>query len=264
MKTMLFTLWRYRYFILGAIKNELLTRFARNRLGAIWMIIHPLAQVAIYTLVLSAVLSAKLPGINNQYAYAIYLMAGILSWSLFNEVLNRCLNVFLEHGNLLKKIAFPHLTLPLIVTGHALLNHALLFLATLAVLVILLHPPTLSLLWIPLMVLLNLGLALGLGLSFGILNVFIRDIGQIVPVILQFWFWLTPIVYTTSMLPESYRALFLLNPLSAIVMGYQDILVYGHRPELTQLIYPACLAALTLALALFLYRRASQEMVDIL
>ena len=82
MKNMLLALWHYRHFIFGSIKNEFATRFARSRLGGAWMILHPLAQVAIYALVLSAVLAAKLPGIDNQYAYAIYLMAGMLAWWL--------------------------------------------------------------------------------------------------------------------------------------------------------------------------------------
>jgi len=264
MKEMLLAVWSYRHFILGSIKNEFATRFARSRLGGAWMILHPLAQVAIYALVLSTVLAAKLPGIDNQYAYAIYLMAGMLAWSLFAEVFGRCLSVFIDNGNLLKKMAFPRMALPLIVTGSALLTNLLLFVAILVVFGLLGHLPTLSILWLPLLVLITLGLAVGLGLSLGIINVFMRDIGQIMPIVLQFWFWLTPVVYTTQMLPENYREAFLLNPMTGVVMAYQNILVYDKAPDLSLLTYPILLALGSLALALFLYRRAGEDMADVL
>ncbi len=264
MRGMLLALWHYRHFIFGSIKNEFATRFARSRLGGAWMILHPLAQVAIYALILSAVLSAKLPGIDNQYAYAIYLMAGMLCWSLFAEVFGRCLSVFIDNGNLIKKMHFPRMALPLIVTGSALLNNLLLFTAILAVFGLLGHLPTVHILWLPLLALISLALAIGLGLSFGIVNVFMRDIGQIMPIVLQFWFWLTPVVYTTQMLPETYRDAFLLNPMTGVVMGYQNILVYDKAPDLSLLTYPILLGAGSLVLALFLYRRAGEDMADVL
>ncbi len=135
-------IWDYRYFIISSIITEFRSRFARSRLGGLWMILHPLAQVLIYALVLSAVLSAKLPGISNQFAYAIYLMAGTLSWTLFSEVLNRSLGVFVDNGNLLKKVSFPKIALPLILMGSALVNNVLLFSAIFIVFGLLGHSPT--------------------------------------------------------------------------------------------------------------------------
>lgn len=257
-------IWAYRYFIISSIQTEFRSRFARSRLGGLWMILNPLAQVAIYALVLSRVLAAKLPGIDNQYAYAIYLMAGILGWSLFAEVFGRSLGVFVDNGNLLKKMSFPRITLPLIVTGSALVNNVFLFLAVLVVFGLLGHIPTFTLLWIPLLISVTLALSLGLGLILGIINVFIRDIGQILPILLQFWFWLTPIVYVSSIIPEKYHYLVMLNPMSGIVMGYQNILVYGKNPDLQILIYPVIVAFIALSLALFMYFRANKEMADAL
>lgn len=257
-------IWAYRYFIISSIKTEFRSRFARSSLGGVWMVLHPLAQVAIYALVLSAVLAAKLPGIDNQYAYAIYLMAGTLGWSLFAEVFGRSLGVFVDNGNLLKKMAFPKIALPLIVTGSALVNNLLLFGAVLVVFGILGHMPTLMLLWLPVLIAVTLALALGLGLALGIINVFMRDIGQIVPIILQFWFWLTPVVYVSTMIPAKYHALLMLNPMSGIVMGYQNILVYNKAPDVSTLLYPATIAIVALSLALFMYFRANEEMADAL
>ena len=257
-------IWTYRYFILSSIKTELKSRFIRSSLGGLWAILHPLAQVAIYALVLSAILSAKLPGINSQYAYAIYLMAGTLGWTLFAEVFNRSLGIFVDNANLLKKMSFPRITLPLIAIGSSLLNNIFLFGAILLVFGLLGHSPTLSLCWLPLLTLITLSLAVGLGLSLGILNVFIRDIGQIIPIVLQFWFWLTPVVYVADIIPERYRIYMAMNPMSSIVMGYQDVLVYGHAPKLATLGYPIVLALVSMSLAFFMYSRSNEEMTDVL
>ena len=150
------------------------------------MILNPLSQVLIFAFVLSAVLSAKLPGITNQYAYAIYLMAGTLGWSLFAEIVNRCLTLFIDNGNILKKLVFPRIALPLIVTGSALVNNVLLFVAILVIFGVLGHLPSIALIWLPVLIVINIALALGIGLGLGVLNVFMRDIGQVVPVLMQF------------------------------------------------------------------------------
>ena len=88
-------LWQARHFIKNSIRNEFVTRVVRSRLGLLWVVIYPLTQVLIYAFVLSAIMAAKLPGLDSAYAYPIYLTAGILAWTLFSEVLIRCLNVFI-------------------------------------------------------------------------------------------------------------------------------------------------------------------------
>ena len=257
-------IWDYRFFIVSSIKTDFKSRFARSKLGGVWMVLNPLAQVAIYALVLSAVLKAKLPNIDNQYAYAIYLMAGTLGWSLFSEVFGRSLNIFIENGNLIKKMAFPKIALPLIVTGSALVNNILLFGAILVVFGLLGHTPTLQLLWLPLLIVIILALGLGLGLMLGVINVFVRDIGQIVPIFLQFWFWLTPVVYVANALPEEYSEFFYYNPMTGIIEGFQNIMVYNKPIDFSILIYPVVLACISMALALFMYFRANEEMADAL
>jgi lipopolysaccharide transport system permease protein len=254
--------WRYRYFISSSITTELRIKFVRSRLGGLWMILNPLAQVLIFAFVLSAVMSAKLPGIDNRFAYAIYLMAGTLGWSLFSEIINRCLTLFIDSGNILKKLAFPKIALPLIVTGSALVNNALLFLAMLLIFGVLGHPPGAALLWLPLLTAVTVALALGIGLALGVLNVFMRDIGQMVPVALQFLFWLTPIVYMPNIIPQQYRAWLALNPLIPLIAGYQDVLLYGRAPDAAGIARTCLLAAVLLALALVLFRKAGPEMVD--
>ncbi|MBF0528321.1 MAG: ABC transporter permease [Deltaproteobacteria bacterium] len=262
---MLASAWRFRHFIISSIVTEFRLRFARSRLGGFWMILHPLTQVMMYALILSSLLSAKLPGIvNNKHAYAIYLTAGILAWSLFTEVINRCLTLFIDNGNLMKKAKFPKITLPLIVTGIALVNNVLLLAAILAIFTLLGHFPGAAALWLPILMAITLAFGLGLGLILGVLNVFLRDIGQLVPVLLQLGFWFTPIAYMTSIIPENYRGWMTLNPMYHIVENYQSVLVFNHMPDGIRLAVVGLLSLLALALALFLFRKAAPELVDVL
>jgi len=259
------SLWHYRHFVLSSIRNELISRFARSKLGGLWMIINPLSQVAIYALILSNVLAAKLPGVSNQYAYAIYLMAGLLAWTLFSEIIGRCLNLFIEQGNLMKKMSFPRITLPAIVVGSNLLNNSLLFIAMLGIFAMLGHQFSVAMFWLIPLTLIVVVFALGIGLMLGVMNVFLRDIGQLIPIIMQMLFWLTPIVYPVSIIPESYQHLLNLNPMYPITNAYQQILVYGAAPTFDGGLATTTIIALVLILlSLFLFRRASAEMVDVL
>ena len=264
MRGTLQVVWNYRYFILSSIKTEFRSRFARSKLGVFWMVLHPLAQVLIFALVLSQIMTAKLPGVESQYAYPIYLLAGMLGWSLFSEIMNKMLTVFIDNGNLLKKVAFPKLALPLIAIGSALINFILLLLMMFIVFAFLGHMPLHALYWLPLLILITMGLAVGIGLILGTINVFIRDIGQAMTIILQFWFWLTPIVYMPSIIPEKYHGLLMMNPMTGVIMGYQNVLVYGKAPDAGLLLYPGILAIVTMVSALIIFKKASEEMADVL
>lgn len=264
MQDLLSSVWRYRYFIVSSVRNELRARFARSKLGGLWMIIHPLAQVLIFALVLSEVLAAKLPGIDNKYAYSLYLMAGIFGWTLFSETITRCLTLFIDNGNLMKKMAFPRVCLPVIATGNVLVNGVLLLIAIFGVFAALGHFPDAQVLWLPLVILVTMTAALALGLILGIANVFMRDVGQVVPVILQVMFWLTPIVYSLEALPDAGRAWLRWNPLYPLMASFQNVLVFGRPPLLDQLAWIMSLSLLLLALALGLFRRANAELVDAL
>jgi lipopolysaccharide transport system permease protein len=264
MLEMLSSIWRYRFFIFSSIRNDFRSRFARSRLGALWMILQPLAQVAIYALVLSRVLSAKLPGVNSQYAYVIYLLSGMLGWSLFIELVSRCLTIFVDNGNLLKKIVFPRICLPLIMSGSALVNNLLLLVTTLGVFFAIGQHLTVHALWLLLLIPLTLAFALGLGLILGTINVFIRDVAQVMNVVLQLWFWLTPIVYMPSIVPGRFSVLIHLNPMYWIVSSYQDVLLFQQNPNVRHLLMIGVVSLGLLLISLLMFRRSSAEMVDVL
>jgi len=264
MSGLLSGIWLYRHFILSSIRNEFTIRFARSKLGGLWMILNPLAQVVIYALILSNVLAAKLPGIENKYAYAIYLMSGMLAWNLFSEIIGRCLGLFVEQGNLMKKMNFPRICLPVIVLGSCLTNNLLLFVSMAGIFLLLGHSFSASLLLLAPLTLLVVALGLGIGMLFGVLNVFVRDLGQVVPILLQVWFWFTPIVYPPTIIPEQYRPWLNLNPMATLTQAYQQILVYRTLPELGSVFPVAAGGLFMLLLSFFLFRRASAEMVDVL
>ncbi|HZX78320.1 ABC transporter permease [Lysobacter sp.] len=261
---MLRAAWRYRFFILSSIRNDLRARFIRSKLGGLWMVIHPLAQVLIFATILSEVLAAKLPGIDNKYAYALYLMAGMLCWTLFTETVTRCLSLFIDSGNLMKKMAFPRICLPLITAGTMLVTNVLLLAAILLVFAVLGHFPGQNIVWLPLLILTTLALSMALGLILGVMNVFMRDVGQVVPVVLQALFWLTPIVYVTDIMPQKFQFWFKLNPLYPLVASYQNVLVFGTVPLWRELLWLSAGIIALLVVSLVVFRRASPEIVDAL
>ena len=261
---MMRSLWNYRQFISSSIGNEFRARFSRSALGGAWMILNPLAQVAIYAFILSNVISAKLPDTDSKYAYAAYLMAGLLAWALFSEIITRCLTLFIEFGNLMKKMRFPRGTLPLIVVGSNLLTNMFLFAAMIAIFLSLGHEFTLQILWLaPLMMLLTC-FSLAIGLIFGILNVFVRDVGHIIPIALQIWFWLTPIVYPLSIIPAEYHRWLRCNPMYHFSNAYQDVLLYGRAPQLEGILIISGITIVLMLMSFVLFRKANAEMVDVL
>lgn len=257
--------WRYRHFIVSSIRDDFRARFVRSKLGALWMIVNPLINAAIFALVLAEVMSAKLPGMtNDKFGYALYLMAGMLAWSLFSEVVSRSVTIFVENANLLKKLVFPRICLPLTVIGSALINNLLLFAAILVIFGVLGHVPGITVLWVPVLMIVPLALGAGMGMILGVFHVFVRDVGQLVPVILQLGFWLTPIVYLPSILPGHLARILRRNPITAIVESYQNVMVWGGQPRWWDLGWVMVLAIALLAFALVVFRRASVELVDAL
>lgn len=255
-------LWVYRGFILGSVKREFQSKYRTSILGSVWSILNPLAMILVYTVIFAEVMKAKLPGINSIYGYSIYLCAGILTWGLFAEIVGRGQTVFLDNSNLLKKLSFPRLCLPLIIIASAVVNFAIVFgLFVLFLVVTGSFPGIVFLGVIPLLVVLVL-FSIGLGITLGILNVFFRDVGQFFGIVLMFWFWLTPIVYTGNILSEKLRGWIAFNPMVPLMDGFQRVLSSGQWPQWENLLYPAALSLLLCVLGVRLFRRHAGDMVD--
>ena len=256
------SLWNYRGFILGTIKREFQAKYQNSLFGMVWAVLSPLAMIIVYTVVFSQVMKAKLPGVESNVAYSVYLCAGTLTWGLFSEITQRMLVCFLENANLLKKLIFPRLCLPVIILGNALINFSIIF--TLFIIFLLStgnFPGLLFFALIPPLAILLL-MAMGLGVTLGVLNVFFRDVGQFFGIFLQFWFWLTPIVYPISILPTEVQSLMNFNPLISVIGGFQSILVMKVMPDWNNLVYPLVVSLFLCFFGLYLFRRHAGDMVD--
>ncbi len=261
---MLRTLWQFRFFVLTSVRGELKARFARSYLGALWFILQPLANAIIFAVVLSEVLGARLPQGGGRADYAIYVLSGMAAWGFFTEIMNRSLTIFIDNASVMKKIAFPRLCLPFIVLGTALVNHGMVLIASMLIFIVLGHHPSWTWLALPLGMVLIAGLAFSIGLIIGIFNVFSRDFQQVVAILLQIWFWLTPIAYPPGILPPAFSWITAINPMVPLVAIYQRALLQYQWPEPTTLIFPIVVMAGLLPAAFFLFRRAGAELVDVL
>lgn len=255
-------LWRYRGFVLATVRREFQLRYRGSALGFLWNLIQPIGTVVIFTVVFAQVMQARLAGVDNIYGYGVYLCSGMFVWALFAEIVQRGLNMFIDFGNMLKKSSFPRSSVPLIVVLSALLNFAITFAIFLLFLVLIgRFPGVVTLASLPVI---GIFLLLGVGLAvlLGTLNVFLRDIGQVVVIVLQFWFWLTPIVYPAKALPEFAHAWLRFNPAAPLITAMHDIFVDAKMPDWSTFGVPVGCAALALTLAALTFRAYSWELVD--
>jgi len=261
---MLSALWQYRYFMLSMVQGDLKSRIARSYVGAGWFILHPMAHGLMLAVMLSEALGSRLPQVGDKYAYAIFVLSGMAAWGLFTDVVTRSSTVFIDQGPVLKKIAFPRMCLPLIVLSSAMINHTMVLIATFLLILATGHSLGLALFSILIGIALLVSLAFGLGLILGVFNTFSRDVGHVTGVLLQLWFWITPIVYSPQMLPEHLRWILATNPLTPLVGIYQDAFLLNKLPDPQALVIPGLLALFLLASAFVLFRRASRDLWDAL
>ena len=258
---MVASLWQYRGFVRASVARDFQLRYRGSALGFAWTLLQPIATVAVLALVFTSVMQPRLPG-GEDFTYTIYLCAGVFSWGLFAEIVQRELNVFIEHGNFLKKSSFPRSSLPLIVALSALVNFLMAFAIYLAFLPLVdRFPGWVALAAVPVVLLIAL-FAVGLGVLLGTANVFFRDLGPAVAILLQLWFWLTPIVYPLSVVPEFVRSWLRFNPMTPLVGALQRIFTEGMAPAWASLAAPALLALAACAAGLAAFRAQADNIVD--
>ena len=262
LRQLLRELWAARGFIRESVKRDFHSRYLGTQFGWMWAIIQPLAMLTVYTVVFSRIMKPGLPGHQSMWAYSIYLCAGLLAWGLFSELLSRAVSVFVHNANLLKKVSLPKLALPVIIVISSLINYAIVMSVFLLFLILTGNFPGWVILAALPVLLILVGFTTGLGILCGTINVFYRDVEQTLGVVLQFWFWLTPVVYVSKALPESIARLMQANPMWAIVSALQGIFLDARQPEWQTLLWPGVLALTLLALAVFAFARLSGEIVD--
>lgn len=256
-------IWNYRQFIASSVWREFQSRYRASLLGVFWTVAQPLALLLIYTVVFGRVMRPSLPGHEQTpYAFSIYLCAGVIFWTLFAEMLTRLSTVFVDNATLIKKTNFPRVCLPVIATLSALVNFTIIFSLYLAFLILIDHFPGRLLVAVIPVLMLQVLFTLALGIIFGTLNVFFRDIAQFTGVLLQFWFWLTPIVYVINIVPEEYRYWMNFNPIKLLMTAYQEIFLVQAWPNLPSLISLSVGTVLLVFFSALLLLRLEPEMVD--
>ena len=244
------------------VTTDLRGRFVGSSLGLFWTVIHPLVMIAVYVVVFSRVMGAKLGESGDPYAYGIYLCAGLLPWLAFQEIVVRLTTIFPDNGNLVRKVAFPKMLL----FGYVTLSTAINLGVSLALFVLALVATghgvgPILLLWLP-CVALQLAFGLGLGMIAAVLHVFVRDTAQLVSVAFQLAFWATPIVYVQTILPPWLQRLQTWNPLAAFLRSHRDIVLYGVAPDAARMLGLAAVTAATLAIGAGLYRHFRADILD--
>ncbi|MBH3438014.1 ABC transporter permease [Pseudomonas luteola] len=254
--------------IFNFTRQDLIDRHSASVLGAAWTFILPLVNILIFTLVFSNIMGMRLDALGmqqlGQYSYSIYLVTGVLAWNCFSSTLTRITQVFHEKAHLIGKVKISLWSLPL----YVLLSETILYVISMAFFVAFLiiigfHFPK-SILWWPIIFFCQQLLAYSLGLILSILSVFLRDIGQIVGVVMQLWFWLTPIVYVLSILPEQWRSLFVFNPFYHLVEAYRAALISGTSPNTESLLTLFAVGLALLGFSVFLGRKLERDIRDFL
>jgi len=242
--------------------REFQSRYLNSLLGSIWSILNPVAMVFVYTVIFSKIMGARVAGVDDTLAFGLFLCSGLFTWAYFSELLLRCPNLFIDQSNLLKKVNFPRIILPIVILLSATINFFIIFGIFNIFLIVTGRFPGLAILaFIPLLMI-QLAFALGMGMILGTLNVFFRDIGHFINIVLQFWFWLTPIVYPMSILPENIRHLLRLNPMTDLIGAYQQIILYGDWPRWEQFRYHVPVALVVMALGYLVFKGLSDDIVD--
>lgn len=259
---MFLNLWKNKGFLLRSVTRDFKVRYMNSLLGSTWIFIQPLSLIFIYTVVFSEIMKARLPNSHIPMSYGIFLCAGILPWGFFVESLSRLLNVFIENSLILKKSSLPKFLFALSTQLTCILNFILIFSLYILFLVLVGHINFVSLIYFLPVFLIQLLFTFSLGFWLAIVNVFFRDVGSSIGVVLQFWFWATPIVYSKNVLPETALELLAFNPLSSIITAYQDIFLKQEMPIWSSLMYPSLLGTLFLILGLSTYKMRSGEMID--
>ncbi|MBW4668608.1 MAG: ABC transporter permease [Cyanomargarita calcarea GSE-NOS-MK-12-04C] len=250
------------------VRRDLEARYKGSILGNLWPLLNQLSQLLIYTYVFSIVLKVKLSLKSlpeNNFTFGLWLFAGLLPWIAFTGGLTQSAGSVTGQPNLVKKVVFPLSLLPLIPILSTFIESSFGLMALIFFVAVTSHAlhPTLALL--PLVWLTQLLLTAGLGYLAAGLTVFLRDIPQTLAVILNVWFYLTPLVYPISSIPEAWRAwIFWLNPMAAIAEVYRDLVLIGEVKHWAEWGVASLISALVFACGFSVYKRLRPAFADVL
>jgi lipopolysaccharide transport system permease protein len=252
-------LWRYRELIFFLTWRDIKVRYKQAVLGVFWALLQPILTVLIFTVIFGILLQTPSQGLP----YPLFALTALLPWQLFASALQRSSVSLVGNANLLTKIYFPRLAIPLATVFAALVDFLVSFIVLVGVMVYYQHLPGLTSLWLPLIILLALVTALAVGLWLSALNVQFRDVQHMVPFIIQVWMYASPIVYPIDIIPEGiWRWLYGLNPMVGVIQGFRWALLGGDPPDMTMWISVGVVVILLVS-GLYFFRRMEKTFADI-
>jgi ABC-type polysaccharide/polyol phosphate export permease len=254
---------RHRLFLLRQlVHHDVRGRYAGSMGGFLWSFAHPLWQLALFWFAFGAVMRIPLGPDAPTESFAVFLFSGLLPWMAVQEGIQRGATAITDNAELVKKVRFPPLLLVVSVVVAALVHEGIAALVFAVVLVALgeLSWPTLP--WLLVALPLQVALVAGLASGLAVLQVFVRDMAQLLGMLLMAWFYLTPIVYPLSIVPERLQRILALNPLTALVELYRAALLGGQAPTLGLAILAAT-AGLALASGVAFFRRTREQFADL-
>jgi lipopolysaccharide transport system permease protein len=253
-------LFEFRDLLLTLAQRDVKLRYKQTLLGVAWVVLQPLLAAGIFTFVFSLV--AKLP--SDGVPYFLFSFAGLLGWNLFNNTLTRTSACLVNNANLISKIFFPRLVLPVATMGSALVDFAVAAGMMGALLIAYRWAPPPALLLLPVWLAILAAIALGFGLWTAALSVSYRDVQYILPVVTQILLYASPVPYGASAVPKRLLAVYYLNPLSAPLEAVRWSLLGTAPPPIKWLAYAAVLAAAVLAAGLVAFKRMERKFADVI
>jgi lipopolysaccharide transport system permease protein len=252
-------LWAYRELLFFLTWRDVKVRYRQTALGAVWALLQPFTLMIVFTIFLSRL--AHVP--SNGLPYPIFTYAALVPWTLFSSSLGSVSDSLVANSNLISKVYFPRLVIPLAVTGSFIFD----FLIALGLLVVMMVYygvyPGVAILALPLLVALTLATALSVGIWLTALNVRYRDIKYTVPFLIQIWLFASPIAYATSLVPSRWRLVYSLNPMTSVIDGFRwAMLGQAWAPD-RYLGVSLAMVALLLVSGLFYFRRMERTFADI-
>lgn len=250
-------IWNYREMVYSLVRKDLRGRYKGSVLGFLWTFLNPLLQLLVYNIVFSTILQS---GIEKYY---LYLFVALIPWIFFSSCLTGGASCVLNEKSLVTKIYFPREVLPIAFTTSSFVNMLLCFIVVIAV--VLFSGVAINLLawlFLPLIMLIEYILCLGITLIASAVTVYLRDLQHILNIVAMAWMYLTPIMYSGDMIPEQYQGLFNLNPMTPIVTAYRDILYHGRIPQVNTLSSATLFGVGGLLIGFFLFSKMKKGFAE--
>jgi lipopolysaccharide transport system permease protein len=250
-------LWKHRDLAYILVWRDLKVRYKQTAFGAAWAVLQPVALMLVFTAFLGRIQGIGASGVP----YPLFALSGLVPWTLFSQSLNGASSSLVNSQNLISKVYFPRLLLPLSAVASFVVD----FLIASVVLVIAMllfgrFPPA-TFLWVPILGLFAVVVALAVGLWLAAINVRYRDVKYAIPFVIQLWLFASPVAYSSALVPPGLRTLFSLNPMTGVIDGFRWATLGGPRPDITIVISAAATLAILIG-GLAYFRRVERTFAD--